>query len=223
MSVFGYIRASTNDQKDTLTGQENQIKKYCELKSLELKTLYIDGGVSGSIDLKARPQGGEMMKNIVKGDTLIVCKLDRISRNVADFVNTLNYFNKNNIAFHCLEPQIDTSNPFGLFMCQVLSSISELERSMTIERVKKTIQVRKDKKMCVGSIPYGYVKKNKDEPLQEDKDEQDNIRRILLFYSKDKMNKKEIANKMNELDIKNRKDKKWYPEQIKRIITRWNK
>lgn len=218
MSVFGYIRASTVEQQDTLEGQENQIKKYCELKDLNLKNIFIDSGVSGSIDIKDRPKGGEMMKKIVKGDTLVVCKLDRISRNVADFVNTLNYFNKNSITFHCLEPQIDTSNPFGIFMVMVLSSISELERSMTIDRVKKTIQVRKSKNMCVGSVPYGY-EKNEDKTLKENVVEQRNIKSIIEFKEAG-LNTKDIAQKMMNLGIKNRNSDKWFPESIRRILNK---
>ncbi|RTL06720.1 hypothetical protein EKK58_04255 [Candidatus Dependentiae bacterium] len=216
MTTYGYIRASTVEQQDTLTAQQNQIKKYCELKDLTLKDIYIDSGISGSTAFKDRPEGRKLFEKLTKGDTLIVCKLDRISRNVADFVNTLNYFSKNKIIFVCIEPNIDLSNPFGMFMAQILSSIAELERGMTIERVKKTIQTRKDNKMCVGSIPYGF-KKTEDKKLIEDKEEQNIINKIRIYKEIDKLNNKQIVDKLNEENIKNRNDKKWYPETIRRI------
>lgn len=215
MVVYGYIRASTIDQQDTLKVQEEKIIAYCKFKDLQTPNIYIDSGVSGSIELKKRPQGKLLWDLLKQDDILIVNKLDRISRNVLDFVGSINYFNKNKIGFHCLEPNIDITSSFGLFMCHILSSVAELERNMTIDRVKATIKKRKDNNECVGSIPYGFSK-NESKKLIENKIEQENIRRIKL-YDKDGLNYKKVAEKMNELDIPNRNGK-WYAQQIKRIL-----
>ena len=214
--VYGYIRASTIDQQDTLKVQEDKIKSYCVFKDLGEPQIFIDSGVSGSVELKKRPQGKILWELLKKDDILIVNKLDRISRNVLDFVASINYFNKNKIGFHCLEPNIDITSSFGLFMCHILSSVAELERNMTIDRVKATIKKRKENNECVGSIPYGFSK-TEDKKLIENKVEQDNIKRIKL-YNNEKMNFKQIADKMNEIEIQNRSGK-WYPQQIKRILS----
>lgn len=214
-NTYGYVRASTLDQQDTLKVQEDKIRGYCTFKELGEPIIYVDSGVSGSTEMKKRPEGGKLYDSLRTGDTLIVNKLDRISRNVLDFVGSINYFNKNGIKFHCLEPNIDITSSFGLFMCHILSSVAELERNMTIDRTKATIQKRKEEGLCIGSVPYGFSKlENK--KLVENKIEQDNIKRIKMYH-KDGLNFKAIADKMNDLDIPNRSGK-WYCQQIKRII-----
>lgn len=215
MSVFGYIRASTIDQQDTLKVQEDKITGYCKFKDFKDPKFFIDSGVSGSIPLNKRTEGAKLWELLKEGDTLIVNKLDRISRNVLDFVSSINYFNKNNIKFHCLEPNIDITSSFGLFMCHILSSVAELERNMTIDRTKATIQKRRDEGLCIGTVPYGFTKME-NKKLKENKIEQDNIKRIRLYHN-DGLNYKKISEKMNSLDITNRSGK-WYPQQIKRII-----
>lgn len=218
MTVYAYIRASTVEQQDTLKVQEEKIKQYCAFKDMETPKIFIESGVSGSIEFKKRPEGGKIWNEMKTGDIIVVNKLDRISRNVADFCFMINHFNKNKIIFHCLEPNIDISSSFGLFMCHILSSVSELERNMTIDRVKATIKKRKENNECIGSIPYGYSKTD-DKKLIEDKEEQDNMRRIVeLYYNKN--NNKKISEIMNELKIPNRGGKKWYPENIKRILVK---
>jgi DNA invertase Pin-like site-specific DNA recombinase len=222
MSVYGYVRASTVDQKDTLTVQEEKIKKYCELKELPKPEIYIDSGVSGSTDFKDRPEAKKIWEKLKENDYIIVAKLDRISRNMENFVFMMNYFKKQKINFKCLDPDIDTASTFGAFMLNILGSISELERSMTIDRVKATIQKRKSENLCVGSVPFGWDKvgdKNKKEvvKLVENKQEQDIIKQILIMYKDEKLNNKKIADKLNNLKVLGRK---WYSQQIARIIKR---
>jgi DNA invertase Pin-like site-specific DNA recombinase len=219
MVAYAYIRASTTDQQDTLVAQKDNIKMYCKIKNIELhdENIFTDSGVSGSIDIAERPEGGKLLSKIRKGDIFIVIKIDRMSRNTSDFVNTLNMFNKNRIIFHCLEPSIDTSSSFGIFIAQLFSSLGELERAMAIDRVKATIKKRKENNECVGSIPYGY-EKTKDKKLIPYAKEQVVVNIILDLY-KTGLNMKKIAEKLNEDGIKNRINK-FYPENIKRILVK---
>lgn len=213
MSVYGYIRASTIDQKDTLKVQEDKIKSYCIFKDLKEPIFFTDSGISGSTSLKDRPEGKKLWDLLKSGDTLVVNKLDRISRNVLDFVSSINYFNKNKILFHCLEPNIDITSSFGLFMCHILSSVAELEKNMTVDRVKATIKKRKDNNECVGSIPFGWTKTD-DKKLIENETEQKIIKRIKEMKNDDH-NYSFIASNLNDLNVLN---KKWYPQTIKRIL-----
>lgn len=215
MTTYGYVRCSTVEQQDSLKVQEDRIKKYCELKELPAPEIYIDSGVSGSKEFKGRPEAKKIWEKIKAGDYLIVVKLDRISRNMNDFTSLMTHFTKSKINFKCLDPDIDTASAFGQFMMNILGSISELERSMTIERVKATIQKRKDENLCVGTVPFGW-KKGEDKKLVEVEAEQKVIKQIKEMH-KEGLNCAKIANKMNELSVLG---KKWYAMSIKRILSK---
>lgn len=215
MIVYGYIRCSTVEQQDSLKVQEERLKKYCELKELPAPEIYIDSGVSGSIDFKLRPKGKEIWDKIKLGDHIIVLKLDRISRSMNDFVFLMDYFKKKGIYFKCIDPDIDTSSSFGVFMLHLLGSIAQLERALTIDRVKATIKKRQDENLCVGSVPFGW-RKDENKKLIEEPNEQKIIKEIKQMSS-DGLNNKKIADKLNSLNVLN---KKWFTQTIKRILER---
>lgn len=215
MVCYAYIRCSTVEQKDSLLVQEDKIKKYCEYQNLN-PIIHIESGVSGSVEFKKRPEGKKIYDNLKKGDILIINKIDRISRNVIDFVSSIEYFKKNEITLICLEPSLDLSSPSGMFMANILSSVAQLEKQMTVERVKATIKKRKELNLCVGQIPFGW-KKGENKNLVEDKNEQDIIKQIKSMYNDDKMNYKQIADKLNDLKTMSRK---WQGTQISRILNR---
>ena len=128
------------------------------MKDLPIPEIFIDSGISGSIDFR-NTEGKKIWDRIKEGDHIIVLKLDRISRSMNDFVFMMNYFKKEKIYFKCLDPDIDTSSSFGEFMMNILGSISQLERSLTIDRVNATIKKRKEEDLCVGAVPFGWRKK----------------------------------------------------------------
>lgn len=217
-SVFGYIRASTAEQIDTLAAQETKIKNYCTFKGLTLLDTYIDSGVSGSIDFKDRPQSREILKKLQEGegDGVVVCKIDRLSRNSADFIKTLDYFNKNYIAFFCIEPDIDTTSFAGKFFCQIMAAMAEMELNMIRQRTKDVLEQKKRNNECIGSVPFGYSKTD-DKKLELNEEEQQIIQ-VILDQNALGMSNNKICFYLMENGIKNRTREKWFPETIKRIL-----
>lgn len=212
---YGYIRCSTTEQQISLIAQQDKIKKYAEFKNLPEPELFIESGVSGSIEMKKRPQGKILFEKLQKGDTIIINKIDRISRNIQDFVNSIDYFKKNGIILICLEPELDLASSTGMFVANLLSAVSQLERQFTIERVNATVKKRKEMKLCCGSVPFGWKKNDKKE-LVEDKNEQEIISQIKEMQ-KEGLSLSKISTKLNALKVLN---KKWYPETIKRILNK---
>lgn len=116
---------------------------------------YEDEGFTGS-NLN-RPQFKSLMKNIKDYDVLICYRLDRISRNVADFSSTLEILQADHCDFISIKEQFDTSNPMGRAMIYIASVFAQLERETIAERIKDNmLEMGKNGHWTGGRTPLGY-------------------------------------------------------------------
>jgi site-specific DNA recombinase len=227
--VFGYIRTSTNDGRQDLSleVQEDKIKKYCELTNKKLLQIYTDK-ISGGTKATERPEMKKLLTRLQngEGDGVVCAKTDRISRNFTDFVALLEYFINNKIDFFSIDPQLDTSTPIGKMMIQILSSFGEMEKTQTKSRINDTIKLKKQKGDLLGTAPFGMKSKETDEILKNGKkkkilevDENEKvIIEKIIELKKNKMSNKKICEELTILKMSNRKNIKWNPEQIRRIL-----
>src|SRR5262245_54981393 len=86
--AYGYVRASTEDQEDTLPAQEHAVRgAYAARLAPRGYTwggLYVDRGVSGAVEMTSRPAGHRLTMELERGDIVIVHKIDRGWRSVLD-------------------------------------------------------------------------------------------------------------------------------------------
>ena len=122
---FGYARVSTQDQ--SLSLQLDALAHYGVDQIFEEKE-------SGK--MKNRPQLDELLKVLRKDDTVIVYKLDRISRSTKHLIELMEYFESKEIHFVSIQDKIDTTTAMGRFFFRMLASIAELERDIISERTK---------------------------------------------------------------------------------------
>lgn len=122
---FGYARVSTQDQ--SLSLQLDALDHYGVDETFEEKE-------SGK--RKNRPQLDELLKVLRKGDTVVVYKLDRISRSTKHLIELMEYFKAKGIHFVSIQDRIDTITAMGRFFFRMLASIAELERDIISERTK---------------------------------------------------------------------------------------
>ncbi|PGA43609.1 recombinase family protein [Bacillus toyonensis] len=122
---FGYARVSTQDQ--SLSLQLDAIEKYGVERIFEEKE-------SGK--KKERTQLKELIRVLRKGDTVVVYKLDRISRSTKHLIELMEDFEAKEIHFVSLQDKIDTTTAMGRFFFRMLASIAELERDIISERTK---------------------------------------------------------------------------------------
>ncbi|NME95317.1 recombinase family protein [Clostridium cochlearium] len=159
------MRAAIYSRKSVFTGKgesiENQIqmcKEYGE-KNLGIKEfiIYEDEGFSGgNIN---RPKFQELLRDVKKKkfDVLICYRLDRISRNVADFSSTLELLQDNNISFVSIKEQFDTSTPMGKAMVYIASVFAQLERETIAERIRDNmLELAKTGRWLGGQTPLGF-------------------------------------------------------------------
>lgn len=147
-NVITYSRVSTSEQADSglgLAAQAKVIDSALSARGWAAGAALTDEGVSGSVAPEKRPQLAEALQMLEAGeaDTLVVAKLDRATRSVADLCHLLDLSDRQGWDFIALDLGIDTSTPMGRAMAQMAGVFSELERKMIGQRTSDALQALK--------------------------------------------------------------------------------
>ena len=122
-----------------------------------LPARYDDGGFSGGT--MERPALQRLLADIASGDVdiVVVYKIDRLTRSLADFSRIIEVFEKAGASFVAVTQAFNTTNSMGRLMLNVLLSFAQFEREVTGERIRDKIAASKAKGMWVGGLPpLGY-------------------------------------------------------------------
>lgn len=148
--AYGYCRISL-DREDSVSieAQEDAIRRYHAHRLPHMGLVILqDRGVSGAIELLKRPQGSRLAQ-LRAGDQLIVTKVDRAFRSMADGAVMLDRFNQRQIGVHCLDVNIDTTSPTGRAMLHMLMVFAQLERERIGERRREAALYRRQQGECM--------------------------------------------------------------------------
>lgn len=160
--VFLYVRVSTQEQAKegySIDEQIERLRDYCKAMGWIIVKIYTDAGYSGaSTD---RPALQDMIKDIEsgKGDSVVVYKLDRLSRSQKDTLSLIeDSFLAHKVDFVSMTENFDTSTPFGRAMIGILSVFAQLEREQIKERMSmgKEGRAKEGKWHGGGFVPIGY-------------------------------------------------------------------
>ncbi len=153
-----YARVSTGEQQ-TLSMQIKKMKEYVKNRKWIL-TAEVQDIASGA---KTRPKREELLKMAIRKeiDAIIVWKLDRFGRSLADLITTLNELKSLDVVFVSITEALDFSTPSGRAMAAMLSVFAEFEREMIRERVKAGIANAREKGKPHGRPPTASLKKDK--------------------------------------------------------------
>jgi len=184
-----YTRKSTEEGLDqdfnSLQAQRESCAAYVMSQTHEgwnaLETLYDDGGFSGGN--MERPGLQQLMTDIEAGqiDIVVVYKVDRLTRSLADFAKLVEVFDKHSVSFVSVTQAFNTTSSMGRLTLNVLLSFAQFEREVTAERIRDKFQASKEKGMWMGGRPIlGYDVK--DRKLIPNPDEIDNARYIFETY-----------------------------------------
>ena len=125
--LLGYARVSTSDDSQDTAAQVSA------LKSAGCKRVFEDKASGGRWD---RPELHRLLDQLREGDTLVVWKLDRLSRSLKDLLHILERVEARSARFRSLTEAVDTSGPAGRMLMQMLGSFAEFERAMVRERTR---------------------------------------------------------------------------------------
>ena len=160
-----YTRVSDDERLDqefsSLDAQreagEYHVKAQAHAGWRVLPERYDDGGYSAK-DLE-RPAAKRLLQDIKDGkiDVVVVYKIDRMSRNMFDFVDLMKLFERHNVTFVSVTQHFNTETAMGKLILNILQSFAQFEREMTAERIRDKFAASKMKGMWMGGPPpLGY-------------------------------------------------------------------
>lgn len=142
---------------------------------------YDDGGLSGGT--LERPALQALLVDIEKGkiDLVVVYKVDRLTRSLADFAKIVDVFDAAGVSFVSVTQQFNTSTSMGRLTLNMLLSFAQFEREVTSERIRDKIAASKKKGMWMGGLPpLGYDVQDK--KLVVNKTEAEIVRTLFRLY-----------------------------------------
>jgi DNA invertase Pin-like site-specific DNA recombinase len=164
MRLYGYTRVSTLQQAtegDSLETQRKIIIGYAQSRGLEIdpEDIFVESGVSGSIEFRKRPVGSKLFGLLQPGDLLIIPKIDRGFRNIRDALNTLHDLKQMNVSVHFIDLGGDaTTNGISQILFTILGAFADFERTRIAQRISEVKQDQKAKGFYVGgTAPFGYL------------------------------------------------------------------
>src|ERR1043166_911290 len=184
-----YTRVSTESGLDqdfnSLDAQYDAAQAYIRSQAHAgwtlVRTRYDDGGFSGgSTD---RPALQQLLDDIRahRINVIVVYKVDRLTRSLADFAKLVELFDAHGVSFVSVTQQFNTTTSMGRLTLNVLLSFAQFEREVTAERIRDKVAASKRKGLWVGGmVPLGYALK--DGKLAIVEKEADQVRTIFRRY-----------------------------------------
>ena len=183
-----YVRVSTINQAEdgeSLDEQVQTLKSYCAYRKWQDCTVYREEGFSGK-DLK-RPAFQQMLADIRKGkiNTVIVKKIDRLSRSIIDFENVYKSFQDLGVDLISTQENFDTSTAIGRSVIRIVLIFAQLEREQTSERTIDVMAHRAKQGMFNGGYPrLGYDIDYENKCLVPNEDEIPIAKEVFTTYLK---------------------------------------
>jgi len=168
--IVGYARTSTVEQ---IAGLEAQLK---ELEVVNCKKIFQEQVSSVAVRLQLEAA----MEFAREGDVLVVTKLDRLARSVADLMVIIQRLEQKLVGLRILNLGMDTQTPTGKLMMTVLGGIAQFEREMMLERQREGVAKAKTAGKYKGRKPLA-----------------DNLRQEVACLAAEGMAKVNIARKLN--------------------------
>src|SRR5438874_1737500 len=186
-----YTRKSSEEgleqEFNSLAAQREACEAYIRSQQHEgwllARNRYDDGGFSGGN--LGRPAAQRLLTDIRAGriDIVVVYKVDRLTRSLADFARLVELFDAQGVSFVSVTQQFNTTSSMGRLTLNVLLSFAQFEREVTGERIRDKIAASKKKGMWMGgNVPLGYDANER--TLVINPAEAETVRRIFALYRK---------------------------------------
>jgi site-specific DNA recombinase len=220
MKAIGYARVSTDKQADrgvSLEAQTAKIQAMASLQDADLVDMIVDAGESAkSLD---RPGMERLLALVESGavNTVIVAKLDRLTRSVKDLATLLERFQKRGVSLVSVAESLDTGSAAGRLVLNIMVSVSQWEREAIGERTRDAMRHKKASAERVGAIPFGYRMAADGVHLEADEAEQlvvgaiHELRRVGLST-------RAIASTLNERGHRLRRGAEWTFGRVAQVL-----
>ncbi len=153
-----YCRVSTNEQASSGLGLEDQQRRcigYCQAQGWRVAGIFVDAGISAST--LTRPELDKAIASLSPGSVLVVLKLDRLTRTVADLAPLSERIEAAQAEWASVQEKFDTSTATGRLMLRMMLELSQWEREVIGERTSSALQQKKFRRERLGTTPLGYT------------------------------------------------------------------
>lgn len=161
--VVLYIRVSTEEQAKhgySIESQKARLIEYAKEKGYQVVDIYIDEGKSARTKLSNRKELLRLLADVEnnKFDRIIIWRLDRWFRNVADFYRVQDILDKYEVDWECTDEDYNTTTSNGRLYLNIKLSIAQNESDQTSDRIKFNFEnMVKNKRPISGALPIGYM------------------------------------------------------------------
>jgi site-specific DNA recombinase len=202
---------STEKQADfgvSLEAQQEKVRAMAVVQGAELVEIIIDAGESAkSLN---RPGMTKLLALVDSGaiDTVIIAKLDRLTRSVKDLAELLERFNRRGVSLVSVADALDTRSAAGRLVLNIMVSVSQWEREAIGERTRDAMHHKRANGERVGTVPFGYRMAADGLHLEADSAEQGILSRIRELKSAGHTTRK-IADELNRQGFTTRRGTAW--------------
>jgi site-specific DNA recombinase len=220
MRAIGYIRVSTDKQADrgvSLDAQSEKVRAMAVVQGAELVDVIVDAGESAKS--LSRPGMARLLFLVDTGavDTVIIAKLDRLTRSVKDLAVLLEQFQRRGVSLVSVAESLDTGSASGRLVLNIMVSVSQWEREAIGERTRDAMRHKKSKLEFVGNAPYGFRQAADKRHVEPEPGEQAILERIHRLR-RTGTSLRQIADRLNRLKIRTRQGSPWRHEYVARLL-----
>lgn len=225
MRVIAYARVSTTDQADlgvSLDAQQAKMVAYANLYGLEIVETVIDAGESAKSLNRPGLQRAMGLLRVGKAEGLLIAKLDRLTRSVADWQALIDgvFGEKAGKQLFSVADAIDTRTAAGRLVLNVLLCVAQWERETTAERTREALRHKIRKGERCGKVRYGFNLGADGKTLVENTEEQTVIG-LMHDLRAAGYSLQQIADELTARNIYTKEgNAKWVHTAVNRILNR---
>jgi DNA invertase Pin-like site-specific DNA recombinase len=220
MRAIGYVRVSTEKQADvgvSVDAQTGKIRAMTVVQGADLVDIVVDAGVSAKS--LHRPGMARLLALVDEGavDTVIIAKLDRLTRSVVDLAELLKRFERRDVSLVSVADALDTRSAAGRLVLNIMVSVSQWEREAIGERTRDAMRHKRVNGERVGTVPFGYRPAADGVTLQADDAEQGILSRIRDLHAQG-LTTRHIAAELNRQGLRTRRGTAWRFQYVAHAI-----
>ncbi len=155
--VLGYVRVSTDKQAEvglSLEAQTEKIRAMAVVRGVPVDEVIVDTASASSLDRPGLSRLLALVDARLVG-TVIIAKLDRLTRSVADIGPLLTRLDRRGVAILCVAETLNTRSAIGRAVLHMMVTMSQWEREATGERTRDVLQHKKANGERIGTVPFG--------------------------------------------------------------------
>jgi DNA invertase Pin-like site-specific DNA recombinase len=220
MKAIGYVRVSTEKQADvgiSLDVQNEKVRAMAVVHGAELSEVIVDAGESAKS--LTRPGMARLLKLVDTGvvDTVIIAKLDRLTRGVKDLAELLERFTRRGVSLVSVAESLDTGSAAGRLVLNIMTAVSQWEREAIGERTRDAMRHKRANHERVGTLPFGYRLAADGVHIEPEFSEQ-TILGVVRQLNDAGLSTRQIAVELNRQGFKTRRGTNWRFEYVAKAL-----